>query len=70
MATAGIYRPADGLPEIAIQAISRFGKPRRRTHDGWMRETGPAAPAHADFVGVASVIDGDTLEIHGQRVWL
>jgi endonuclease YncB( thermonuclease family) len=29
-----------------------------------------AAPAHADIVGVASVIDGDTIEIHGQRIRL
>jgi endonuclease YncB( thermonuclease family) len=29
-----------------------------------------AAPAHADIVRVASVIDGDTLEIHGQRIRL
>jgi endonuclease YncB( thermonuclease family) len=29
-----------------------------------------AAPAHADIVGVASVIDGDTLDIHGRRVRL
>jgi endonuclease YncB( thermonuclease family) len=26
--------------------------------------------AHADIAGVASVIDGDTLEIHGQRIRL
>jgi endonuclease YncB( thermonuclease family) len=26
--------------------------------------------AHADLIGVASVIDGDTIEIHGQRVRL
>ena len=26
--------------------------------------------AHADMVGVASVIDADTLEIHGQRIRL
>jgi endonuclease YncB( thermonuclease family) len=29
-----------------------------------------AAPARADIVGRASVIDGDTIEIHGQRVRL
>ena len=29
-----------------------------------------AAPALADVAGVASVIDGDTLEIHGQRIRL
>jgi endonuclease YncB( thermonuclease family) len=29
-----------------------------------------AAPAHADITGVASVIDGDTIEIHGQRIRL
>ncbi len=28
------------------------------------------APALADVAGVASVIDGDTLEIHGQRIRL
>ncbi len=27
-----------------------------------------ATPALADVAGVASVIDGDTLEIHGQRI--
>jgi endonuclease YncB( thermonuclease family) len=27
-------------------------------------------PAHADLVGVASVIDGDTIEIHGERIRL
>ena len=27
-------------------------------------------PAHADIVGVASVIDADTIEIHGQRIRL
>ena len=26
--------------------------------------------AHADLIGVASVIDGDTIEIHGQRIRL
>ena len=31
---------------------------------------GIAASAHADMVGVASVIDGDTIEIHGQRTRL
>ncbi len=29
-----------------------------------------ATPALADVAGVASVIDGDTLEIHGQRLRL
>ncbi len=29
-----------------------------------------AAPALADMAGVASVIDGDTLEIHDQRIRL
>ncbi len=29
-----------------------------------------AIPALADVAGVASVIDGDTLEIHGQRIRL
>ncbi len=29
-----------------------------------------ATPALADAAGVASVIDGDTLEIHGQRIRL
>jgi endonuclease YncB( thermonuclease family) len=29
-----------------------------------------AAPAHTDIVGVASVVDADTIEIHGQRIWL
>ena len=29
-----------------------------------------ALPAHADMVGVASVVDGDTLEIQGQRIRL
>ncbi len=29
-----------------------------------------ATPAPADVAGVASVIDGDTLEIHGQRIRL
>lgn len=29
-----------------------------------------AAPARADLVGRASVIDGDTIEIHGQRIRL
>ena len=29
-----------------------------------------ATPALADVAGVASVIDGDTLEIHGQRIRL
>ncbi len=29
-----------------------------------------ATPVLADVVGVASVIDGDTLEIHGQRMRL
>ena len=29
-----------------------------------------AAPALADVAGTASVIDGDTLEIHGQRIRL
>ncbi len=27
-----------------------------------------AIPALADVAGVASMIDGDTLEIHGQRI--
>ncbi len=27
-------------------------------------------PALADVVGVASVIDGDTIEVHGQRIRL
>lgn len=31
---------------------------------------GLAAGAQADIVGVASVIDGDTLEVHGQRIRL
>jgi endonuclease YncB( thermonuclease family) len=26
--------------------------------------------AHADIIGVASVIDGDTIQIHGERIWL
>ncbi len=29
-----------------------------------------ATPALADVAGVASVIDGDTIEVHGQRVRL
>ncbi len=29
-----------------------------------------AAPALADMAGVASVIDGDTIEVHGQRIRL
>ncbi len=29
-----------------------------------------ATPALADMAGVASVIDGDTLEVHGQRIRL
>ncbi len=29
-----------------------------------------ATPSLADVAGVASVIDGDTLEIHGQRIRL
>ena len=29
-----------------------------------------AIPALADVTGAASVIDGDTLEIHGQRIRL
>jgi endonuclease YncB( thermonuclease family) len=29
-----------------------------------------AAPGHADITGVASVIDGDTIEIHGERIRL
>ncbi len=28
------------------------------------------APALADVAGVASVIDGDTIEVHGQRIRL
>ena len=31
---------------------------------------GFAAPAHADLIGIASVIDADTIEIHGQRIRL
>ncbi len=27
-----------------------------------------ATPAPADMAGVASVIDGDTIEVHGQRI--
>ncbi len=27
-----------------------------------------ATPALADMAGIATVIDGDTLEIHGQRI--
>ena len=29
-----------------------------------------ATPALADVTGVASVIDGDTIEVHGQRIRL
>ncbi len=29
-----------------------------------------ATPAFADVAGVASVIDGDTIEVHGQRIRL
>ena len=29
-----------------------------------------ATPALADVAGVASVIDGDTIEVHGQRISL
>ncbi len=29
-----------------------------------------AAPALADVAGIASVIDGDTIEVHGQRIRL
>ncbi len=29
-----------------------------------------ATPAIADVAGVASVIDGDTIEVHGQRIRL
>jgi endonuclease YncB( thermonuclease family) len=32
--------------------------------------SGFAATAHADLIGVASVIDADTIEIHGQRIRL
>ena len=31
---------------------------------------GGAAPAQDRIIGVASVIDGDTIEIHGQRIRL
>ena len=27
-----------------------------------------SAPAQADITGTASVIDGDTIEVHGQRI--
>ncbi len=30
----------------------------------------PATPALGDVAGVASVIDGDTIEVHGQRIRL
>ena len=83
-ATAGIYVPADGPPGIAIQAMSRFANPRRRTHDGWTQKENTVSPgswllgvlwlvaalARANIVGVTSLIVGDTLEIHGQRVRL
>ncbi len=29
-----------------------------------------ATPALADLAGIASVIDGDTIEVHGQRIRL
>ncbi len=29
-----------------------------------------ATPSLADMAGTASVIDGDTLEVHGQRIYL
>ncbi len=29
-----------------------------------------ATPALADVTGIASVIDGDTIEVHGQRIRL
>ncbi len=29
-----------------------------------------ATPALADVAGIASVIDGDTIEVHGQRIRL
>ncbi len=29
-----------------------------------------ATPAFADVTGTASVIDGDTIEVHGQRIRL
>lgn len=32
--------------------------------------TGPALEARSDVIGVASVIDADTIEIHGQRIRL
>ena len=32
--------------------------------------SGFAAAAHADLIGIASVIDADTMEIHGQRIRL
>jgi endonuclease YncB( thermonuclease family) len=34
------------------------------------RVVGSCGTAHADIVGGASVIDGDTIEIHGQRIRL
>jgi endonuclease YncB( thermonuclease family) len=34
------------------------------------RWVGAGSIAHADLIGVASVIDGDTIEIHGQRIRL
>ena len=30
--------------------------------------TAPGAMAQAEIVGIASVADGDTIEVHGQRI--
>lgn len=37
---------------------------------GWWLVIEPKAEAQATIAGVASVIDGDTIEIHGQRIRL
>jgi endonuclease YncB( thermonuclease family) len=55
MAVANIWLPLITAASIGVALASGLALP---------------APAYADVVGVASVIDADTIEIHGQRIRL
>jgi endonuclease YncB( thermonuclease family) len=50
----------------------RYGSKRRHEMANWNRSfvRVTAASAQADLIGRASIIDGDTLEIHGARIRL
>lgn len=54
---------------VLVLVVASKGMPTGWTIADWMpTRTTANRPAAGEIVGIASVIDGDTIEIHGQRI--